>query len=101
MRAATPCSNCSHGSRRPRRHERHRSTSDGRPDASAVQLVYTYEDPARYESEARVASDRDYAEVARAMPFIEGSVRYSIFPRPRRAPALMRVKAQMAIVMNW
>ncbi len=47
---------------------------------NTVRLVYTYEDLGRYErDEVRTASDRDYAEAAMAMPFVEGSLRYSIF----------------------
>ncbi|HEX5502808.1 MAG TPA: NIPSNAP family protein [Thermomicrobiales bacterium] len=47
---------------------------------NSVRLVYTYPDLAAYEAdEARTAEDRDYARAALAMPFVDGSVRYTIY----------------------
>ncbi len=45
-----------------------------------VRLVYRYEDLAEYErDEARVATDRDYGRVAMEMPFVDGTITYSLF----------------------
>jgi hypothetical protein len=47
---------------------------------NTVRLVYTYADLAAYERhEARTAQDREYARVAAAMPFAEGTIAYAIF----------------------
>jgi hypothetical protein len=45
-----------------------------------VRLVYEFEDLAAYEAhEARTGQDREYAHVASAMPFIEGTIAYTIY----------------------
>lgn len=45
-----------------------------------VRLVFTYADLAVYErEEARDALDPEYAKVAGAMPFVEGTIRYEIY----------------------
>jgi hypothetical protein len=47
---------------------------------NTVCLVYSYLDLAEYERhEARAAEDRDYAEAASGMPFIDGTLSYSIY----------------------
>jgi hypothetical protein len=46
----------------------------------SVRLIYTYVDLAAYERhEARTAEDREYARVAMAMPFTEGTIVYTIY----------------------
>jgi hypothetical protein len=45
-----------------------------------VRIVFTYADLAVYErEEARDALDADYAKVAGAMPFVEGTIQYEIY----------------------
>jgi hypothetical protein len=47
---------------------------------NTVRLVYRYDDLAAYERhEARTAEDREYALVASAMPFAEGTITYAIY----------------------
>jgi hypothetical protein len=47
---------------------------------NTVRLVYTYDDLVAYERhEARTAADREYARVAMAMPFTEGTIVYTIY----------------------
>ncbi len=49
-------------------------------DMNTVRLVFAYPDLAAYErEEARDAADPDYARVAGAMPFLEGTLRYELF----------------------
>ncbi len=49
-------------------------------EMNRVRLVYTYPDLAEYErDEGRVASDREYGRVALEMPFVDGTVSYSVF----------------------
>ena len=45
-----------------------------------VRLVFEYPDLALYErEEARDSADPEYAEVAGAMPFVEGTLHYAIY----------------------
>ena len=45
-----------------------------------IRLVYSYQDLAAYEEhEARTGEDREYARVASAMPFLEGTITYTIY----------------------
>lgn len=45
-----------------------------------VRLVFEYPDLALYErEEARDSADQEYAQVAGAMPFVEGTLRYEIY----------------------
>ena len=45
-----------------------------------VRLVFAYPDLAAYErEEARDSLDPEYAEVAGAMPFVDGTIRYEIY----------------------
>jgi hypothetical protein len=47
---------------------------------NTVCLVYRYEELAGYERhEARAAEDREYARVASEMPFVDGTLSYSIY----------------------
>ena len=47
---------------------------------NTVRLVYTYPDLAAYEAdEARDAEDREYARVASELPFVDGTVTYTIY----------------------
>lgn len=49
-------------------------------EMNAVRLVFTYPDLNAYEQEeARDAVDPDYARVAGAMPFVEGTLAYEIY----------------------
>lgn len=49
-------------------------------EMNTIRLVYTYPDLAAYEAdEARAASDRDYAEAAMRMPFVDGTLRYEVY----------------------
>ncbi len=47
---------------------------------NTVRLVYQYDDLNGYEShEVRTLTDRDYAEIAQQMRFVDGSSRYEIY----------------------
>jgi hypothetical protein len=47
---------------------------------NAVRLVFTYPDLNAYErEEAEDAADPEYARVAGAMPFVEGTLAYEIY----------------------
>jgi len=49
-------------------------------EMNAVRLVFTYTDLNAYErEEARTATDPEYARVAAAMPFVDGTLAYEIF----------------------
>ena len=49
-------------------------------EMNAVRLVFGYPDRNTYErEEARDASDEEYARVAGAMPFVEGTLSYEIY----------------------
>jgi hypothetical protein len=49
-------------------------------EMNAVRLVFAYPDLNAYEQEeARDAADPDYARVAGAMPFVEGTLAYEIY----------------------
>lgn len=49
-------------------------------EMNTVRLVFTYEDLAKYEQdETRVAGDRAYGKVAMEMPFVEGTISYSLY----------------------
>ena len=49
-------------------------------EMNAVRLVFVYPDLGAYEQEeARDAADPEYARVAAAMPFVEGTLAYEIY----------------------
>ena len=49
-------------------------------EMNAVRLVFAYPDLNAYEEEeARDANDAEYARVAAAMPFVEGTLTYEIY----------------------
>ena len=49
-------------------------------EMNAVRLVFEYPDLNTYErEEARDAADKEYAHVAAAMPFVEGTLSYEIY----------------------
>ena len=49
-------------------------------DMNLVRLVFEYGDLTQYESdESRAAVDRDYGKVASEMPFVDGTLHYSLY----------------------
>lgn len=49
-------------------------------EMNAVRLVFSYQDLAQYEQdEASAAVDREYGRVASMMPFVDGSLAYSLY----------------------
>ena len=52
-------------------------------EMNAVRLVFTYPDLNAYErEEARDSADAEYARVAGAMPFLEGTLAYELYREP-------------------
>jgi hypothetical protein len=47
---------------------------------NTIRLVYTYENADAYERHERLSmSDTEYAEAAGGMPFVDGTIVYSIY----------------------
>ncbi len=49
-------------------------------EMNAVRLVFSYDDLNEYQRDEEVAAtDRDYGEIASQMPFVDGTLAYSLY----------------------